>query len=449
MTMNKQNSLDSLKHFLTLQSISTDLNYLGEMQKTRHFLKDLLINLGFEVKFLKGVKHDAVFAERITDSSLKTVLIYGHYDVQPPDPLNEWLTPPFEPTIKNKKLSARGATDNKGQILIHIMAVKELIDKLGHKNLPCNFKFIIEGEEEIGSLSVESFAKNYSKDLLFCDYLFVSDGELLNGKDPAIEISLRGLLYTEVSIQTSKHDLHSGIFGGVAENPAQILCEIISKLKNSGKIQIPNFYKEVIHPSQKELKDYKALKISKQEIIKEGGLFGLSQGEKEFTLNERRWSRPTLDVNGFISGFTLEGAKTIIPSKASAKISMRLVPNQNAEKIFKDFKKFILKNTPKGCKSTITLHSSALPYKAPTDHPIFENMKKSLKKVFKKDAIFLGVGGSIGFIPVITKSLKVPAILVGFGSVGVMHTPNEYISVDNFYKGIETMTDFYKSLSKK
>lgn len=445
--MNKQELLDPLLHFLIIKSVSTQEKYLGEMQKARLFLIDLFRKLGFKTKILKGKKHDAIFAQLTTHKNLPTVLIYGHYDVQPPEPLEEWKTPPFEPTIKGNNIFARGSADNKAQHMIHIMAVKKL-QTIKNSKLPVNFKFIIEGEEEIGSISIESLAKKYAKNLFKCDYLMVSDTDMRKGQ-PSIDIGLRGLLYTEVNIKTAKHDLHSGEYGGIAENPANLLSHLISKLKDEkGKVLVPGFYDDVAKLSPKELKEIKMVQKSKEEFMREGELFGIGGGEAKFTLGERNWTQPTLDVNGIWSGYTGEGSKTIIPSEASAKISMRLVPNQDNDKIFKAFEKYVKTLVPKWVKLKVIRHADCLPYIAPTDHPVFDLMKKSLKGVYQKEPIFKRVSGSIGFVPIMAKALNVPVIMVGFALPGAnIHAPNEHFSLSNYFKGIEVMTNFYNALA--
>lgn len=418
--------------------------YLPEMERARMFLKDLLLDMGFEVQILKAKKHDAVFGQKIVDAKLPTVLIYGHYDVQPPEPLEEWKSPPFEPTIRGNKIFARGATDDKGQLMVHLMATKKLIENFGNQ-VPVNIKFIIEGEEEIGSISVAELAKKYSKNLLKADYIIVSDGEMYKKDHPSIEISLRGLVYAEVFLETAEQDLHSGQYGGVAENPAVVLARIITQLKDShNRILIPRFYDNVIQPTQDELKDYEILATTPEKIMQEGKLFDIGGGEDWYSLNERRWSRPTLDVNGIVSGYTGEGSKTIIPAKASAKISMRLVPNQDPSTIFAEFERFIHKIAPKNVKIKVINHSGALPYKSPTSHPIYQIAKQTLENTFGNKVVFIGVGGSIGFIPVLTQELGIPALLIGFGLADEnLHSPNEHFDLENFNKGIEAMVKLY------
>lgn len=448
--MKKNQFIDPLLHILAIKSISTQDEYLPQMEEAQHWLVDQLQSMGFKTQLLKGKRHAAVFAEREENPKLPTVLIYGHYDVQPPDPLNEWLTDPFVPIIKKGKVFARGATDDKGQIMIHLMAVKNLLEK-GKDKLPINFKFIIEGEEEIGSISVESLAKRYSKNLFKADYLLVSDSEMVGPGRPSIDISLRGIAYVEVFVEAAKQDLHSGQFGGVAENPAVVLARIITELKDkNNKVNIPNFYADVLPPSKEELKDYNALKTTNSKIKKEGGMLSIGGGEEKYSLNERRWSRPTLDVNGIVSGYVGEGSKTIIPARASAKISMRLVPNQNPKLVYAEFEKFVKKISPKTVKVRVISHSDALPYKAPTTDPVFGLVKKSLKKAFGRSAVFQGVGGSIGFVPVVAGALKIPCIMLGFGLPDEnLHSPNEHFSIDNYLKGIEAMSDFYQRLRQK
>lgn len=447
--MTKKDLLDPLLHLLEIQSVSTQDKYLPEMEKARHYLVDLFKSLGFDTKILKSKKHDAVFAQKIEDKKSPTVLIYGHYDVQPPEPLEEWKTPPFKPEIKNDNIFARGSADNKGQHMIHIMAIKSLLEKNKGK-LPANFKFIIEGEEEIGSISVNGLAKKYSKDLLKCDFLMVSDTGMPKKGQPAINISLRGLLYTEVTIQTGKHDLHSGTFGGVAENPAVILARIISKLKSGdGQIKIPGFYKNVVMPSPKELRKIRKSSESENEIIKEGDLFGVGGGEPKYTMDERKWLRPTLDVNGIWSGYTEKGSKTIIPYIASAKISMRLVPNQHPDKIYPLFEKCVKSLVPKYAKVKISRHADCLVFSAQTNHQAFSLMNKSLKKAFGKNPVYKRISGSIGAVPILADALKVPTLLVGFSLPGDnLHAPNEWFSLSNYYKGIKAMTHFYSNLDK-
>lgn len=444
--MSDKKLLEPLFNILKIPSVSTQAKHAKDMARARIFLVNTFKSMGFKTQILKAKKHDAIFASLVTNHLVPTILIYGHYDVQPPEPLKEWKTDPFTPVVKNGKIFARGSTDNKGQFMVHVLAIKELIAK-GLKP-KVNFKFIIEGEEEIGSVSVSDLAKKYSKNLFKCDYLVVSDTEMPGRGQPSIDISLRGLLYTEINLEIGKHDLHSGQFGGVSENPAIILANLITKLKNEkNEVLIPNFYKDVISPSRKELLDYKKIKATNRTQMEEGEIYGVGGGEAKYSLNERRWTRPTLDVNGIWGGYQDEGSKTIIPAKAGAKISMRLVPNQNPDKIYAEFEKYVKKLVPEFVKLTISRHADCLPYKAPTTHLVFDLMKKSLKKAFGKEPLFTGVGGSIGFVPILAGTLKVPCLLVGFGlPTDRLHAPNEHLLLENYFKGVEAMADFYSNL---
>lgn len=446
--MNKKDFLSPLIDILRIPSVSTQEKYKKEMQVARIYFLKLFSSIGFRIKLLKGEKHDAVFAQLIIDRSLPTVLIYGHYDVQPAEPLEEWKTLPFEPKIKGDKIIARGSADNKGQIMIQIMAVKNILSE--NKKNAVNFKFLIEGEEEIGSPSIENFAKKYSNNLLKCDYLIVSDTDMPKKGQPAIDISLRGLLYTEISLQTSKHDVHSGTFGGVAENPAILLAQVIAKLKDeNGKIKIPHFYDDVVISSKKEVKEIRKNSEKEEEIMKEGELFGTGGGERNLSLDERKWIRPTLDVNGIWSGYLGEGSKTIIPAKASAKISMRLVPNQKPDRIYKLFERYVKSLLPSFVKLDIKRLADCFTYQAPTKDKVYGLMEKSLKKVYKKNPVFKRVSGSIGFVPIMAKALNVPIIMVGFALPDSnIHGPNEWFSLSNYHKGIKVMEDFYKTLAR-
>ena len=445
--MDKNKLLEPLVHILRIPSISTQEEHKGDMADARKYLTTLFQGLGFKTKILKGKKHDAVFAERIIDKKLPTVLIYGHYDVQPPEPLEEWKTPAFEPTVKGDEIYARGSADNKGQHMIHIMAVKNLLQR--DKKHKVNFKFLIEGEEEVGSVSIESLAKKYAKNLFICDYLMVSDRGMRKGQ-PGIDIGLRGLLYTEIRIQTAGHDLHSGEYGGIAENPINLLARLISKLKDeNGRVLISGFYKDVRALSKTELAEIKKIQKSKEKLIEEGDLYGVGGGETKYSLGERKWTQPTLDVNGIWGGYAGEGSKTIIPSSASAKISMRLVPDQDNDEIYDAFKKYVMTLVPKFVKLEVIRHADCPAYIAPTDDPVFDLMAKSMKKIYSKSPIFKRVSGSIGFVPIMAKALGVPVLMVGFALSGSnIHGPNEHFSISNYVKGIKVMEDFYSNLPK-
>lgn len=445
-----QELLSPLLDVLKIPSVSTLPEHESDMAKCRDFLISQFKALGFSTQILPGLKHPAVFASS-TEASAKadqpTVLIYGHYDVQPPDPADQWRTPPFEPTIRDGQIFARGATDNKGQFMVHVMAAKTLVEKFG-SNLLLNIKFLIEGEEEIGSPSIAGLAHKYAG-LLKADYLVVSDTEMPSPGQPAIHTSLRGLLYTEIRLTTADSDAHSGQFGGVIENPAILLSRLVSQLKDSSnKVRIPGFYTAVASPTPEELADYQKTQPQVSNILHESTGYHIGGGESRYSLNERRWSRPTLDVNGLLAGFTGEGSKTIIPATAMAKISMRLVPDQDPDDIFKKFSAFAKSLVPKGVKLEIIRHADCLPYKAPTNHPVFNLAKKCLTKAFGKHTVFFATGGSIGAIPILTSALKnIPCLMLAMGNADDnLHAPNEHFSLVNYTKGIAAMTDFYTQL---
>lgn len=437
--MNDKSKIELLKKFLEIKSVSSQNEFNSEMETARHFLAKIFTDNGFKTKILKGEMHDLVYAEKFIGKDKPTVLIYGHYDVMPVDPIDEWKTNPFTPTIKDGKIFARGTSDDKGQIMANIIA--------GLEELPVNLKYVVEGEEEVGSISIEKIAEKYS-DLLSCDYMIVSDSEMLEDGTPTIDINLRGLTYMEITLRSALHDLHSGSYGGVAENPAIILSRIISKLKSdNGKVLIPGFYDDVVLPNPKERNDFESVPVSKSSLKNEGEFYVIGGGENKFSLNIRRWARPTLDVNGLTSGYQGDGSKTIIPAKASAKISMRLVPNQDPEDIAKKFTKYVKSLVPKGMIIEVQNLSGTLAYKAPTSDPVFGLAKKCLTKSFGKEAIYDGVGGSIGFVPIVAKKLNVPCLLIGFGKPSDnIHAPNEHIDLNSFLNGIKAITELLNNI---
>lgn len=439
--------LNLLSEFLRIPSVSTQPEFIPDMEKAREFLVRLFNSLGLETRLIPSAVHPAVFAQTPHQTELPTILIYGHYDVQPPGAPSQWISPPWEPTVRKDRIYARGSSDNKGQLLIHILSAQELINKFGLHKLPLNIKFYIEGEEEIGSPGIKKvFSDNL--DLLSADYLIISDTEMLAPNQPAIDISLRGVMDLEIEIQTASHDVHSGQFGGLAPNPAFILSQLLSGMKNGhDKITLPGFYQDVKGLSANEREDFYRLEPSPDDLLKEGHLYYLSAAEPGITLNQRRWSEPTLDITGLESGYTGQGSKTIIPHDASAKISIRLVPNQNPEKIYQQIVTYFQKNTPKRCCLRIILYPSVPPYKAPTSHPIYSLAKQILKNVFGNPTVFTGQGGSIGSVPVITQFFNIPCLLIGFGLPDDnVHAPNEHLSLENFSKGISAMTLLYAQI---
>lgn len=442
----KESYIDELKEFLRIPSISTLAENKHDMITAAEFVVAKLRTAGMEnVKIIETKGHPLVYADWLNAPGKPTVLIYGHYDVQPVDPINLWDSPPFEPTIKDGKIYARGATDDKGQMFMHIKSVEAFMKTKG--SLPLNVKFIIEGEEEIGSGNLEEFVGK-NQELLKCDSVLISDTSLYGPGIPTLTYGLRGLCYMEVEVTGPNRDLHSGTFGGGVDNPINVLAEMISKLKDtSGKIKIPGFYDSVIKLTKKERENFKALPFSEKKYAQELGVKQLN-GEKGFSTLERVWARPTLDCNGIFGGFTGEGAKTVLPSKATAKISMRLVPNQDPKKISKLFKSYITKIAPKTVKINMKDLHGAYPIATSLDDKATLAAANALSKVFGKKTVFMREGGSIPIVVVFAKKLKASPVLMGMGlNTENLHSPNEHFNLNHFHLGILSSARFLDEFS--
>ena len=446
----EQRFLNELFELLRIPSVSADPKYKSDVLRTAEAVKEKMKAAGADkVEVIATPGYPIVYGEKIIDAKLPTVLVYGHYDVQPADPVNLWTSPPFEPVLKDGKIYARGACDDKGQMFMHIKAF-ELMMKTN--TLACNVKFMIEGEEEVGSSNLGKFLKE-NKQRLKADVILISDTSILGNKTPSIDVGLRGLCYMEVEITGPNRDLHSGVYGGAVANPINILCEMIASLKDKkNHITIPGFYNDVLKLSKKEraemakapfnLKNYK-LDLDIKDI----------HGEDGFSTIERTGIRPTLDVNGIWGGYTGEGAKTVLPSKAYAKISMRLVPNQKSEKIEKLFTKHFQKIAPKSVKVKVSVHHGGEPVVTPTDSVAFKAASKAMEETFGKKPVPTRGGGSIPIVALFEKELGLKSVLMGFGlDTDAIHSPNEHYGVFNFLKGIETIPLFHKyyaEMSKK
>ncbi|MBL1212047.1 MAG: dipeptidase [Ignavibacteriae bacterium] len=444
---NNNNYIEELKEYLRIPSVSTLSEHKPDMQKCAKFVAGKLRDAGLsKVKIIKTEKHPLVYGEWMGAPGKPTVLIYGHYDVQPVDPIELWTNPPFEPTIVGEEIYARGANDNKGQNLVHIKSV-EAFFKTGKKP-PVNVKFLIEGEEEVGSESLEKFLKTEKK-LLACDAVLISDTSLYKKGVPTINYGLRGLCYMEVEVTGPNRDLHSGSFGGSVANPINELAKIIAKFHDkNGKITIPNFYADVKKLTKKEKENIKNLKFSDKAFAKELKVKEL-QGEKNYSTLERLWVRPTLDCNGIIGGFTGEGAKTVLPSKASAKISMRLVPDQDPKKIAKEFEKYVKSITPKSVAIKVTAMHGGLPVVIPLESKAMQAAAKATSKAFGKKTVFTREGGSIPIVVEFVKQLNAPAILMGLGlDTDDIHSPNEHFNLKSFELGILSSAYFLDEFSK-
>lgn len=439
--------INELKEFLRIPSISTLNEHRGDMQQAAGFVAEKLKEAGMNrVEIFQTEGHPLVYAEWLAAPGKPTVLIYGHYDVQPVDPIELWDSPPFEPTIKGDNIFARGATDDKGQMYVHIKSVEAYFKTFG--SLPLNVKFIIEGEEEIGSSSLTSFLKN-NIDLLKADAVLISDTSLWDVGVPTITYGLRGLAYMEIEVIGPNRDLHSGTYGGAVPNPINILADMISKLKDKdGRITIPGFYKDVLKLTKKERDNFKALKFSEKEFAKSIGI-KKPVGEKGYSVLERIWARPTLDCNGIVGGFTGQGAKTVIPSKASAKISMRLVPDQDPKKIEKLFTKYIKQIAPDSVKVNVSSIHGGYPVLAPLNHKATKAAAVAMSKAFGKKTIYMREGGSIPIVVDFANKLKACPVLMGLGLDSEnLHSPNEHFNLNHFKLGIKSSAYFLDEFSK-
>ena len=443
---NNGSYIEELKNFLRIKSISTDENHKKDMLKGAEFVSKKLNDAGMnKVRIIKTKGHPLVYAEWLNAPGKPTVLIYGHYDVQPVDPIDLWDTPPFEPTIRNGKIYARGATDDKGQVYMHVKSVEAHLKTNG--KLPVNVKFIIEGEEEIGSENLEEFVMKNTK-LLNCDTVLISDTALYAPGVPTITLGLRGIAYMEVEVTGPDRDLHSGTFGGAVANPINELAEMISKMMDrNGHISIPGFYDDVIKVSKKERERFSNLKFSEKKYAKEINVREL-KGEKGYSTLERMWVRPTLDCNGIIGGFTEAGAKTVLPSKVTAKISMRLVPNQDPKKIAKLFTKYVKQIAPKSVKVKVIEIHGGYPIVTPMNNKATIAASKAMARAFGKKTVYMREGGSIPIVTIFTKQLNAIPVLMGLGlNTENLHSPNEHFDLNHFHLGILSSAYFFEEFA--
>jgi acetylornithine deacetylase/succinyl-diaminopimelate desuccinylase-like protein len=446
---NKQRFLAELKNLLRIPSISTLAAHKPDVQRAADFVATELRRIGMQnVEVIPTNGHPLIYADWLNAPGKPTALCYAHYDVQPAEPLDEWISPPFEPTERNNNIYARGAVDDKGQLWMEIKAVESLMR--GHKgNPPINVKFIIEGEEEVGGESIAAYVRK-EKAKLKADFALVCDTELFAPNLPTLCVGLRGLVYTEIEAVGAKTDLHSGMYGGAAPNPLFGLIEIISKLKDSkGRVLIPGFYSKVKAPSSAELRAWKRLPFNEEHYRKTEVGSSVLTGEAGFSVLYRTWARPTLEVHGMPGGFTAPGAKTVIPAKASAKVSMRLVPNQDADDILAKYKKFVAKLTPKGIQTNIKVWSKGSACVVGTDNKYIKASTEAMHEVFRKDTVFIRSGGSIPIVTDFQDVLKIPSVMMGFGLPDDnLHAPNEKFHIPNFHRGIESICLFFEKLGE-
>ena len=445
---NSDRILTELFDLLKIKSVSADSTFKQDVKDAAIFLKDNFEKIGCEnIEIIETAGHPIVYADKIISKSAPTVLVYGHYDVQPADPVELWNNPPFDPIIKKTNIHpdgaiyARGACDDKGQMFMHLKAFEYMkkFDKL-----KCNVKFMIEGEEEVGSVNLEKFIVE-NKEKLSNDVILISDTGMIANDIPSITTGLRGLSYVEVEVTGPNRDLHSGLYGGAVANPINILSKMISSLHDeNNKITIPGFYDKVLEMTESERKEVSKIPFSKEDYESKIDI-NSTYGEKGYVTNERNSYRPTLDVNGIWGGYTGEGAKTVIPSKAYAKISMRLVPNQESQNITRLFSDHFEKICPTGVKVKVTPHHGGEGYVTQTESIEYRAAEKAYLEAFGSKPIAQRSGGSIPIVPLFEKVLRSKSILMGFGlDSDAIHSPNEKFGLFNFFKGIETIPLFYK-----
>ena len=443
---NREAHLEGLKRLLRIPSMSALPAHREDVRKAAEFIAGELRGMGLEsVDLIEGAGHPLVYGEWLHAESKPTVLIYGHYDVQPPDPLDEWITPPFEPDIRNDNIYARGAVDDKGQTYLLLKAVEGFFKT--HGAPPVNVKFLIEGEEETSGQAIEAYVREHA-DRLGCDSALICDTDMFAPGLPTLTTGLRGMIYTEIEVIGAKTDLHSGMYGGVAPNPLMGIAEILTALKGpDGRVLIPGFYDDVEEPSQKEKDAWSSLPFD-EDAYREAEI-GSSQltGEPGFSAIERTWSRPTLEVHGIRGGFVGDGAKTVIPAKATVKVSMRLVPSQDPGQIAKAYVDRVAEVTPAGLRSQVNVMAKAPASVVSVDHPFVSKAAAALEETFEKETVYIRSGGSIPVAGLFQEHLGVPVVLMGFGLPDDnLHAPNEKFHLPNFYTGIETVGRYLELL---
>jgi acetylornithine deacetylase/succinyl-diaminopimelate desuccinylase-like protein len=444
---NQPRFINELKDLLRIPSISTLEEHKSDVQKACDFVANELRRIGMNnVEVINTKGHPLLYADWLNAPGKPTVLMYAHYDVQPAEPLDEWKTPPFEPTERNNNIYARGAVDDKGQLWMEVKALESLFQAHGGK-LPINVKIIFEGEEEVGGESIAEYVRK-QKAKLKADFALVCDTELFAPKLPTLCVGLRGLVYTEIEAYGAKTDLHSGMYGGAAPNPFFALIEIISKLKDAkGHVLIPGFYNKVKKPTNDELKAWKRLPFNEEYYRKTEVGSKVLTGEPGYSVLYRTWARPTLEIHGMPGGFVAAGAKTVIPAKAAAKVSMRLVPNQDPDDILKRYTAFVKKLTPKGIETRIKVWSKGPACVVGTDNRFIKAATEALRDTFKKETVFIRSGGSIPIVTDFQDELKIPSVMMGFGLPDDnLHAPNEKFHIPNFHYGVETICLFFEKL---
>jgi len=439
--------LEELKELLRIPSVSTLPEHKGDCRRAAEWLAAKLARIGMEnVRLIESEGHPLVYADWLHAAARPTALCYGHYDVQPPDPLDEWLSPPFQPAERDGNIYARGAVDDKGQVCAQVSALESLLAQGG---LPLNVRVLFEGEEEVGGETIAAYVASKPADLQ-ADFALVSDTELFAPGLPTLCVGLRGMIYTEIEVRGARSDLHSGMYGGAAPNSFVGLVQILARLKDEdGHILIPGFYDEIVPPSPEELAAWRSLPFDEEEYrIHEVGSRELV-GEAGYSVLERTWARPTLDVHGIPGGFTGAGAKTVIPARALAKVSMRLVPAMTPAKSFALYKEYVESIVPAGVQVDVRLIHSGDPCLVPVDNPYIQAATRALKEVWGKDTVFIRSGGSIPIVGDFARHLGLPSVMMGFGLPDdQIHAPNEKFNLKNFELGIESLIRFMQEAGK-
>ena len=440
--------LEELKSLLRIPSVSTLPEHKNDCRVAAETLAQRMKRMGMEnVRLIETSGHPLVYADWLHAAGKPTALIYGHYDVQPPDPLDEWISPPFEPEERNGNLYARGAVDDKGQVCAQLSALESLLKATG--GLPIGVRVLFEGEEEVGGEGIAEYVASKPADLK-ADFALVSDTELFAPGLPTLTVGLRGMIYTEIDVRGAKNDLHSGQYGGAAPNPFVALAQILARLKDeNGRILIPHFYDDVVSPSEEELATWRLLPFDEEEYRKaEVGSRELV-GERGYSVLERTWARPTLDVHGMPGGFTGAGAKTVIPARAQAKVSMRLVPNMTPAKAFAQFKSYVLEIAPPGVEVEVRLIHSGDACVVHTDNAYIQAATRALHEVWGRETVFIRAGGSIPIVGDFARHLGLPCVMMGFGLPDDnLHAPNEKFNLQNFKLGIESLIRFLEETGR-
>lgn len=441
---NQDRFLDELKAFLRIPSISTLPDHRDDVQHAAQFVADGLRAAGLEnIEIIPTAGHPLVYADWLHAPEKPTVLCYGHYDVQPADPLELWRSPPFEPELRDGNLYARGSSDDKGQMYMHVKAVEAL--RAVNGMLPLNLKFLIEGEEEVGGASIAKYVAG-NPEKLRADVALVSDTAMYGPEMPTLCIGLRGLIYMEVEATGPMRDLHSGLYGGAAPNPVAGLIELLAKVKSSrGEIRVKGIYDDVEPPAAAEKESWERLGFKEKEFLKKEVGSKKLTGESKYSVLERIWARPAFEVHGIAGGFTGAGSKTVIPAKAAAKVSFRLVPRQDPDKVIAAFREFVRKNTPKGIETQVRVLSASPGLMVNPDHPAIQTAARAFSDIFGKPTVFIRSGGSIPIVGDFATHLHIPTVLMGFGLPDDgLHSPNEKYAVDNYFRGIMTIAHFFE-----